>query len=108
MRRSIATAVLFVAAATGCDSHTTAPVIVELLVLPTSYTVDGEPHQTAVAAVEAALKKEPAVLNIPACSLMPTQRVIQVAETLQGRFSGQVVISSLPPGERGCPGFARE
>ena len=106
MRRRIATAMLFAAAATGCDSHTAAPVIVELLVLPTSYSVDGQPHQTAFAAVEAALKKKPAVLNIPACSAMPTQRVIQVTEALQGRFSGQLAMSSLPPGERGCPGFA--
>src|SRR4051812_13053348 len=80
---------------------------VELLILPASFVVDGQPFASAREAVAAALAKQPVHISLPNCAAMPTQRILDVMAQLQGKFTGRLSMSVLGEGERGCPGFGK-
>lgn len=77
----------------------------ELFVTPESFIVDGEAYSTADAAATAVQQKAPASLSIASCSAMQTKRVTDAMASLQGKHGAHVRMSSVQPGQRGCPEF---
>ena len=78
---------------------------VEIFVSAEAYFVDGQPFASPAEAVRVALDKTPIAISVPACSAMPTQRVIGVTSELQGKYSGRLSMSVVSGGARGCPAF---
>ena len=90
----------------GCSTPSPQMHAAELLVLPSSYVVDGRHFSAAADAVDAVLAKPSTSLAIPACGAMATQRVVEITELLRTKYQGAIAMSVLGSGERGCPGYS--